>query len=537
MGRLLFLTMFLFISSIGYAQLRNLPLNKQSCRTAEKSLNSLTNCVHTAFQPYPILLQEKKPTGSKDRWELEFTDTIISEKRSWFYRKLREENLIYVDSGKQYLTVDPILNLEFGVDHYSLKSYDNYDTPFRNGRGFRVEGDLGAKVSFSTSFFENQAFFLSYINRFVEQYGVVPGQGRTKSYITKINNLVGYDYAFATGYVSFQPISALNIQMGHGKHFIGDGYRSLILSDNSFNYPFLRISTTLGKFHYNNLYAVYKNLNVELPTSPVTERRFQQKASTIHHLSYAVNNRLQLGVFEAALWRSLDKDERWNAADYFGFFNPIMMVRPIQYGMDGDINLLTGLNCNFKLNNKILAYTQAVLDDHKTNRFGYQIGIKFHDVLHIQNLFAQFEYNHAEPYTYGHRDSTRSYTHYNQALAHPLGAGFDEALSCIYYRYKDFFIESRTQLATYQDDSLMTYHNGKDLFKSYDNGYSGARNLGQTTLLNQSIRLGYIVNPVTNLQVFTGYTHRLEKSSSWQSENNYFYIGVTSVLSNTYYDF
>ena len=70
----------------------------------------------------------------------------------------REENLLYVDSGKQYLTADPILNLEFGVDHYSLKLYDNYHTPFRNGRGFRVEGDLGAKVSFSTSFFENQAF-------------------------------------------------------------------------------------------------------------------------------------------------------------------------------------------------------------------------------------------------------------------------------------------------------------------------------------------------------------------------------------------
>ena len=214
-----------------------------------------------------------------------------------------------------------------------------------------------------------------------------------------------------------------------------------------------------------------------------------------------------------------------------------MMVRPIQYGLDGDINLVTGLNCNFKLDHKTLAYAQTILDDYKTNRFGYQVGIKFHDVFHIQNLFAQLEYNHAEPYMYGHRDSTRSYTHYNQALAHPLGAGFDEALACIFYRYNDFFIESRTQLATYKDDSLMAYHYGKDLFKSYSSSYNGTRMADQITLLNQSIKLGFIVNPVTNLQVFAGYTHRVEKSSNWQNENHYFYVGISSVLSNTYYDF
>ena len=50
------------------------------------------------------------------------------------------------------------------------------------------------------------------------------------------------------------------MQFGHGKHFIGDGYRSLFLSDNSFNYPFLRIETKLGKLQYTNLYAELQDI-------------------------------------------------------------------------------------------------------------------------------------------------------------------------------------------------------------------------------------------------------------------------------------
>ena len=40
--------------------------------------------------------------------------------------------------------------------------------------------------------------------------------------------------------VSYTPNKVLNIQFGHGKNFIGDGYRSLFLSDVSSPYPFLK---------------------------------------------------------------------------------------------------------------------------------------------------------------------------------------------------------------------------------------------------------------------------------------------------------
>ena len=61
-------------------------------------------------------------------------------------------------------------------------------------------------------------------------------------------NETGKDYSSVSAYISYSPWSFLNIQAGHGKHFIGNGYRSLLLSDNAFNYPYLKLL-----FNYLNL--------------------------------------------------------------------------------------------------------------------------------------------------------------------------------------------------------------------------------------------------------------------------------------------
>ena len=44
------------------------------------------------------------------------------------------------------------------------------------------------------------------------------------------------------------------------KTFYKDGYRSLLLSDNSFNYPFLRLQSNFGKFQYTNLYCEFQDM-------------------------------------------------------------------------------------------------------------------------------------------------------------------------------------------------------------------------------------------------------------------------------------
>ena len=85
----------------------------------------------------------------------------------------------------------------------------------------------------------------------------MPGQGYARNFKDE-----GFDYAMSSGYVTYRPNNMFYVQFGHGKHFIiGDGYRSLLLSDNTFNYPYLKIQTKFWKLQYTNLYCEFMDIN------------------------------------------------------------------------------------------------------------------------------------------------------------------------------------------------------------------------------------------------------------------------------------
>jgi len=68
------------------------------------------------------------------------------------------------------------------------------------------------------------------------------------------------------------------------------------------------------------------------------------------------------------------------------------------------------------------------------NKWGLQLGAKYINALGIKNLDLQLEYNRVRPFTYSHRDSVANYTHYNQPMAHPLGANFSETIGILRYQ-------------------------------------------------------------------------------------------------------
>ena len=186
---------------------------------------------------------------------------------------------------------------------------------YRNTRGILVQGDIGKKLSFSSSFYETQAQFPSWVDSFAATYAdtalvkgaqvsysnfgfvLILGQGRAKPFRD------GYDFGMASGYVSYSPFERLNIQAGHGKHFIGEGYRSLLLSDNAFNYPYLRITSSWwkGKLQYTGIYNSMQSLNrIEFATTP--EAPFERKSGSFNYLSIAPVKWLQIGLFEGTIW-------------------------------------------------------------------------------------------------------------------------------------------------------------------------------------------------------------------------------------------
>ena len=470
-------------------------------------------------------------------------------------KKIFEESLFIVkdSADKFFLTIDPLFNFEYGQDKAdSSKSF------YKNTRGVLVRGDIGEKFSFETSFLENQSTFVKYIDDYIYstnklfsnpvnyQYDIIPGQGRAKTF-----KKTGYDYAMASGYVSYSPSSHFNFQVGHGKHFVGDGYRSLLLSDNAFNYPFLRITSSFGKFQYTNLYASFMNLTTEGVKTPIgTERLFQKKSGSFQFLSWNAHERVQMGLFQGMIWEATDSTNRECLDAYF--FNPVIVSNLMRFGLNNTNNILLGLTGKIKFTNSFLLYGHFMIDDyHKDffgggfirNKHGFQAGMKYFDLLTLKNLNLQLEYNETHAYSYAHKKPEQSYTHYNQPLAHPLGANFTEAIGFINYRIGDFFAEVKTSYAIIGKDSIGKNY-GSNIFKSDNDavygigsgGYSWLQGV-KTILTHNNFHIGYLINPSTNLNVIVGASLRNEKNDYSSSKTEFFYVAIRTSLSNVYYDF
>jgi hypothetical protein len=230
---------FLGLNQIS-AQQTNLPLGQNFNRIFDKEISNHID--HSSFKPLIITSTNLNFDSILD---IEYSADNNLLKHAFF-----NNHFILIKGDGYKIVGSPLLNLSLGYEQE-----DELNT-FTNTRGFIIDGHIGSKVSFHTSFVENQSIFPNYIDSMIRtptnDY-VIPGQGRGRSYKES-----GFDYAKSSGYLSFQASKNFTLQFGHGKHFIGHGYRSLLLSDNAFNYPFLRLQTSFGKFRYTNLYAEFQ---------------------------------------------------------------------------------------------------------------------------------------------------------------------------------------------------------------------------------------------------------------------------------------
>ena len=112
--------------------------------------------------------------------------------------------------------------------------------------------------------------------------------------------------------------------MGTGKNFIGDGYRSLLLSDFSFNYPFFKGIATFGKqkqFQYTKLNASLSSVfRRDLGSTP--EALFQRKTMSTHYFNWLATKWLNIGLFESTLWQT--EDSSGTKPFQFQQLNPVL---------------------------------------------------------------------------------------------------------------------------------------------------------------------------------------------------------------------
>lgn len=454
---------------------------------------------------------------------------------NWLLRWHYQNSLLQVERPAKdgepafNLYIDPLFNLQAGSTSDSTGS----GTFWINTRGVTARGDIGKRVSFETSFQENQAMMPLFIDAYARKTLVIPGQGRWKTFDT-----TGFDFAMASGYVSVKAASWLNIQAGHGKHFVGDGYRSLLLSDNSFNYPFARLTARFGKqsqFQFTSLYAVLTNLQSISPVPPQTERLFQKKPASFQMLSWRPLRILELGFFQGVMWDAADSSNRVSTG--FLFWNPVPGIGPAAEGMNGTRNYLIGFNLRIDIAKTVSLYSQFMLDNAGdsavSRKLGYQIGLKSFNTFTLKHLHLQAEYNRVLPYTYATASPAQSWTHYSQPLAHPLGAGFSEINGSLQYKIGGFFVHLRGSTAQIADNSS-TQNFGQWPFMSDTLASTGSSNVRLTYI---DARVGWVISQASNLNISAGITSRNLTRNAATDKQTLLSVALRTSLSNIYYDF
>ncbi len=478
---------------IGYAQQQNLPLNREFNLVNHKVFNQQESQTHTSFQP----INQRLINLSSDPKSPEYLVNIKKEKidRSWIIRKMFYENLIVVDTGNFYMTIDPLFNGEFGKD-----SEDNSGrTLYKNTRGAIIRANVGSKFSFETSLYENQMVLPTYLDNYVNTTGVVPGQGRVKRF-----KQTGFDFAASTATITYSPYQFLNLQMATGKNFVGDGYRSLLLSDYSFNYPFLKIITTFGKknqFQYTKLNASLSSI-VRRDLSATPEALFVRKSMSTHYFSWLATKWLNVGFFESTLWQT--EDSTGTKPFQFQQLNPVFGINTLTTINDDVNHSNIGVNTKIKLPFDLILFNQFVIDGNQYEKTaGYQIGARYSG---INGLTLQAEFNQMNnPYNTTFEPELEQFTNYNEPLTHPYGDNFTEIIGIVNYKYKRAFAQLKV---------IQAKKNNIDL-----------------SIIQPHI--GYVINPKNNMTLITGLTIRDDSFN----QTNYVYFGFRTNLRNLYDDF
>ncbi|HTK19757.1 MAG TPA: hypothetical protein VL442_09605, partial [Mucilaginibacter sp.] len=232
MKRLFTCLILLLFACAAKAQLMYQPYSYQFYQKLNNSVYSPSNNLHTSLKPY-LLGDSSAVRPLYDSLLLLKADNAG---KSWLYRKLFRQHLIEVNDKEYTFFLDYLPDLQIG------REFNEPKTVWMNTRGYQLGGTIGSKFFFYTSGYENQGKFPNYVTDYINSVAMVPGQAFDKSYGKDTK-----DWSQVTALIGYTPSKTISIELGEDKTFIGDGYRSVLLSDYAAAYPLLRFKADLGK--------------------------------------------------------------------------------------------------------------------------------------------------------------------------------------------------------------------------------------------------------------------------------------------------
>lgn len=242
--------------------------------------------------------------------------------------------------------------------------------------------------------------------------------------------------------LSYRPSKTISLSAGYDELFVGEGSRSMLLSDYGSAYPFAMAKLNFWRFEYSTIYQFF---NEDLNGNRLP------KFGTSHYLSTSITEWFKLGIFETVIFQS--KDTLLNRGYEFEYLNPMIFFRPQEYALGSIDNILLGLDGTIFIGDKLRLYGQLMLDEFSladirarngwwANKFAIQAGMKgLIRKAPDRFFFYRGEVNVVRPFTYSHLSKQLSYSHAGVPLAHPYGSNFAEILAHFSYRHKRFQVD------------------------------------------------------------------------------------------------
>jgi hypothetical protein len=459
MQKLLLFVVLVSLSVSAFAQGTYVPLNSDANVYMDRldiKFSKILPIIHTGDKPYhrgkvakvaETLLLSNLRFNKTLQFQLqyliddnaEWTDSLVSRTRKPLWKFYREPaSFLHVSSKKKGLfdlRFNPVIDVKIGGESNGGRF------EFQRVLGLEVRGNIKRVFSFYFNVLGSSARTPKYISEKTvattyNKFTYVPGQAYWKDYQSKLFKFNdGIDYFDARGYVNVNVLKYINVSFGRDKFFIGNGQRSLFLSDNAAPYLFLKLDVNFWRVNYTSILAELTS-HYERGSDQLLPKKYM----AVHHLSIQATHWLSLGLFEGVIM---------NRSNHFElqYLNPIMFYRSVEHALGSPDNVLIGGDFKMNFVNHLSFYGQFLFDEFNfkhvfkrdgwwANKYGMQFGLKYIDI--IPNLDAQIEMNIVRPFTYSHSNinsaEEASYSHYNQPLAHPLGANFYEFILNVRYQ-------------------------------------------------------------------------------------------------------
>ena len=522
----------------------NIPFSHDFYSQFDAALNQVGSNNHTGSKPFTYAEVSRY-------YDLNEANNKIRKGGSgWLSRKLWNESTVEIQGDGYWFTLNPIFDLQVGKN-----SPSELDYTYINTRGLQFQGGLGEQVAFTTTIFESQGRFADYYNAYAASIApaggnpaIIPGIGVAKPFKTD-----AYDFPMAEANLSFTPNKFFNMQLGYGRNFIGDGYRSLLQGDGASPYPYFKLNTTFWKIKYTNTYMWLKDVREEA----TAERTYATKYIASHYLSWNMSKRFNMGFFESVVWANQN-----NRGFDMTFVNPIIFYRAVEIGSSSRSgNAMLGATAKYKVTNSINLYGQFLVDEFSfdaikdsngswKNKLGFQTGVKYFNAFQIKGLLLQLEYNNVRPYVYAHSDPLTNYGHNNQSMGHQWGGNFRELVAIARYHNGRYFGNAKVTFGERGldfDTAENNFNYGGNIYKDYEENrpFDAGVKIGQgnkTTVFIADIQAGYLINPSTNLKAFASVIYRnfdptQETLTTFKDSTTWFSIGLRCDIFNWYFDY